>query len=66
MNSILLKRCMMIILLLLTLYSFPVYSQEPELTEEVYFRPIETVITAGRTEQSIERAPATVTFISSE
>ncbi|MBT4482262.1 MAG: TonB-dependent receptor [Candidatus Latescibacteria bacterium] len=66
MNSILLKRCMMIILLLLTLYSFPVYSQEPELTEEVYFRPIETVITAGRTEQSIERAPATVTVISSE
>lgn len=66
MTPILLKRCVIIILLLLTLYSFPVYPQESELTEEVFFRPIETVITAGRTEQSIERAPATVTVISSE
>ncbi|MBN2289135.1 MAG: TonB-dependent receptor [Candidatus Glassbacteria bacterium] len=39
---------------------------ERELTEEVFFQPIETVITAGRTEQSIERAPATVAVISSE
>ncbi len=41
-------------------------AQEEELTEELFFRPIETVITAGRTEQSIERAPSTVTVISSE
>ena len=41
-------------------------AQAPELTEEVFFQPIETVITAGRTEQSIERAPATITVISSE
>ena len=40
--------------------------QTPELTEEFIFQPIETVITAGRTEQSIERAPATVTVISAE
>ena len=39
---------------------------EPELTEELIFQPIETVITAGRTEQSIERAPATIAVISSE
>ncbi|MFC1544775.1 TonB-dependent receptor plug domain-containing protein [Gemmatimonadota bacterium] len=37
-----------------------------DLTEESIFKPIETVITAGRTEQRIERAPATVTVISSE
>jgi len=43
------------------------FAQEPkrELTEEIFFQPIETVITAGGTEQSIERAPATVTVISS-
>ncbi len=35
-------------------------------TEETIFQPIETVITAGRTEQRIERAPATVTVISAE
>ncbi len=39
---------------------------EPELTEELIFQPIKTVITAGRTEQSIERAPATIAVISSE
>jgi len=39
---------------------------ELELTEELIFQPIETVITAGRTEQSIERAPATIAVISSE
>jgi len=40
--------------------------KEMELTEELIFQPIETVITAGRTEQSIERAPATIAVISSE
>ncbi len=35
-------------------------------TEEMIFQPIETVITAGRTKQRIERAPATVTVISAE
>lgn len=38
---------------------------EGEMTERLFFQPIEKVITAGRTEQSIERAPATVTVISS-
>jgi len=37
---------------------------ENEMTERLFFQPIEKVITAGRTEQSIERAPATVTVIS--
>lgn len=36
-----------------------------ELTERLFFQPIDKVITAGRIEQSIERAPATVTVISS-
>lgn len=40
--------------------------QGRELTEEVFFQPLETVITAGRTEQSIERAPATVAVISAD
>ncbi|MBW7996456.1 MAG: TonB-dependent receptor [Candidatus Glassbacteria bacterium] len=35
-------------------------------TEEMIFQPIQTVITAGRIEQRIERAPATVTVISAE
>jgi len=60
------KKCMMILLLLFNLQVISSYSQETGLTEEVLFQPIETVITAGRTEQSIERAPATITVISSE
>jgi len=57
---------MVILTLLLPLKIITGISQELELTEEVLFQPIETVITAGRTEQSIERAPATITVISSE
>ncbi len=45
--------------------SLPGVSVAQGLTEEMIFQPIETVITAGRTEQRIERAPATVTVISS-
>jgi len=56
----------MVFILLLMLCPGSVPAKEPELTEEVFFQPIETVITAGRTEQSIERAPATVSVISSE
>jgi len=57
---------MIVYLILSILYPLSGYPQVPELTEEVFFQPIETVITAGRTEQSIERAPATITVISSE
>ena len=60
------KKCFALCLLVASFYSVSGYSQEAELTEEVFFRPIETVITAGRTEQSIDRAPATITVISSE
>ena len=56
----------LIMTFIFSVYALPVHPQEPELTEEIFFQPIETVITAGRTEQSIERAPATVTVISSE
>ncbi len=67
MKSQRIQRCPVIFLLFLTLYPLTGNAQkEPQLTEEVFFQPIETVITAGRTEQSIERAPATVTVISSE
>ncbi len=44
----------------------PGHADAQALTEETIFQPIETVITAGRTEQRIERAPATVTVISAE
>lgn len=44
----------------------PGHANAQALTEEMIFQPIETVITAGRTEQRIERAPATVTVISAE
>jgi len=60
------KRRLIIFLTAFSIQVVPGYSQEPELTEEIFFQPIETVITAGRTEQSIERAPATVAVISSE
>lgn len=60
------KRCSIIFYLFLTLIPLTGKAQEHQLTEEVFFQTIETVITAGRTEQSIERAPATVTVISSE
>ena len=36
------------------------------MSDELFFQPIETVITAGGTEQNIERAPATVTVISAD
>lgn len=66
MNLRLTKKCILILALVFNLNAFSLYSQEKGLTEEVFFQPIETVITAGRTEQSIERAPATITVISSE
>ena len=56
----------MVLVLILCFFASVTSAQQSELTEEVFFQPIETVITAGRTEQSIERAPATVTVISSE
>lgn len=40
--------------------------EEPGMSDELFFQPIETVITAGGTEQNIERAPATVTVISAD
>ncbi|MFC1613733.1 TonB-dependent receptor plug domain-containing protein [Gemmatimonadota bacterium] len=68
MNSKLSGRCLIPIMILMffTVRLAPVYPQGVELTEEIFFQPIETVITAGRTEQSIERAPATVAVISSD
>ncbi|MFH1069342.1 MAG: TonB-dependent receptor [Candidatus Glassbacteria bacterium] len=62
------KRCVLtaVIVLVLGLRGESYSKQVAELTEELIFQPIETVITAGRTEQNIERAPATVTVISAE
>ncbi len=60
------KKCILMLVVSFWIIPLSVISQEAELTEEVFFQPIETVITAGRTEQSIERSPATITVISSE
>ena len=67
MSALLINRWLITLLLVIIPFSV-LWAESParELTEEVFFQPIETVITAGRTEQSIERAPATVTVISSE
>ncbi len=39
---------------------------ETRITEEFFFNPLETVITAGRTEHSIDQAPAAMTIITSK
>ncbi|OGG01173.1 MAG: hypothetical protein A3F83_15705 [Candidatus Glassbacteria bacterium RIFCSPLOWO2_12_FULL_58_11] len=54
------------LVLLATSAITPAEARGRELTEEVFFQPVETVITAGRTEQNIERAPATIAVITSE
>ncbi|HUU27988.1 MAG TPA: TonB-dependent receptor [archaeon] len=67
MNKLLVKKWP--VLILFSFFSFSISftkAEARELTEEVFFQPIEKVITAGGTEQNIERAPATIAVISSE